>query len=254
MLNSILNNLSEYVDFKKKTCDFNNDNFIKLLEFIKENGLTEEEAENQSYYGKDEFDEDKYKEYLGRFENKKCYLENTSISTFDEIANLQQYILNDSVSFIGLPSSSAESNGALISADSTIGISDKSEVKDGAWDFVRGFMLEDYQKGLNEQYSHTFPIMKSAFNDLATKSQSSVEPRQDQNYKGESTKLNPLDSKSIEKFTKLVENTSRAAVSDSKINKIINEQVKTFFEDGQSAKEAAEAIQSKASLYLKEIK
>ncbi len=248
----VLDNLSEYVDFNKKTCDFNNDNFIKLLEYIKENGLTQEELDEQSYYGKRDFDEDRYNEFMDRFKNKKCYLEFQTIRSSDELAGLQQSVLGEAASFKGLPSSS-EGNGALICSDTTIGISEKSAVREGAWDFVRGFMLEDYQNNLNAEYSYTIPIMKSAFEDMLKKSQSESSGS-GMYYGGKDGEIKPLDSKTAEKFKNLVENTSRAAVSDSKINKIIKEQVNTFFENGQSAKEAAEAIQSKASLYLKEIK
>ena len=46
----------------------------------------------------------------------------------------------------------------------------------------------------------------------------------------------------------------RAVVYDSSINKIIDEQMEIYLNDGQNAAETAKNIQNKVSVYLKEIK
>ena len=51
----------------------------------------------------------------------------------------------------------------------------------------------------------------------------------------------------------MIENAPKATLHDSRIVDVISEQYDIFIEGGQSAKETADAVQSKVSLYLKEI-
>lgn len=248
LIDLVENNLTEFVDFKNKTCDFNNDNFIKLIELIKEESVKDEDYK---YYYEDEDEELKYRR---RFKDGNCHLESLTLGNFYNILELQQCTIGEEVSFKGIPSSSG--NGALVSAGTTIGISEKSSNKDAAWSFVRQFLLKDYQDSLNENYISTFPVMKSAFEDVMKNAQNSDYTGGYMNIdsEGNYVEITPLDDKTAEKIKNLVEGASIAATSDTRINGIIDEQLNIFFEGGQTAKEAAEAIQSKASLYLKEIK
>lgn len=243
----IKENLSEFVDFKEKKCDFNNDNFVKLLEFIKKEAVEKSDEDN-------EWNEEKWKEQIGRFKNNKCQLERMNMYGFSNLLDLQQGAIGEEVSIVGVPAK--EKNGNLISATTTIGITEKSKNKDAAWSFIREFLTEEYQDGMNEDYIRTFPIMKSSFEKTLKKAQNAETYK---NYSvetpdGEYKAMQPLDAQTAEKIKNIISSANRAVTSDTRINDIIDEQADIFFEGGQSAQEAAEAIQSKASLYLKEIK
>jgi len=244
----ICRNLSEFIDFSKKTCDFDNDNFIKLAELIKKEGLTKEEADE--YYNNNKMDMDWDTDYQNRFKENKCMAEYVNIGSFGEIARFQQATIGGDAAIKGLPSDNA--SGILISADSTIGISSKSKLQDGAWEFVKAFLLEDFQDSLNENYAYTFPVMRSSMTKLLDKAmqESDGDFITDTGYQS----LNPIDRATGENLISLIESSSRKVVSDSKINDIITQELESFYSDGQSAEEAAKNIQKKVSLYLKETK
>jgi len=244
----ICSNLSEFIDFSKKTCDFNNDNFIKLAELIKKEGVTKEEADD--YYNNNKMDMNWHDDYQNRFKENKCMAEYVNIGSFGEITRFQQATIGGDAAFKGLPSDKA--SGILISADSTIGISSKSKLKDGAWEFVKSFLLEDYQDSMNEDYSDVFPVMRSSMTKLLDKAmkESDGDFITDMGYQS----LNPIDRATGENLISLIESSSRKVVSDSKIKDIITEELDSFYSDGQSAEEAAANIQKKVSLFLKETK
>ena len=141
----------------------------------------------------------------------------------------------------------------MISADTSIGISEKSENKDGAWGFVRELLLDDYQDGINKDYVNTFPVKKSAFDKIISVAQSQESQGKIEGPDGDYIDMKPIDTKSAQMILDLAKSTDKKIISNASITDIINEQVNNFFDGGQSAKEAAAAVQSKATLYLKEI-
>ena len=247
-------NIAEFVNFKEGKCDFDNDTFVKLLEFINKNGIEAEEGINprDMKYGQKEEDYESYAKRK-RFYNKKCVLEIMQLNGFDQYNSMITGTIGEPTTLIGIPSISGDGNGAMISADTSIGISEKSENKDGAWGFVRELLLDDYQDGINKDYVNTFPVKKSAFDKIISVAQSQESQGKIEGPDGDYIDMKPIDTKSAQMILDLAKSTDKKIISNASITDIINEQVNNFFDGGQSAKEAAAAVQSKATLYLKEI-
>lgn len=246
----IKRNMSEFVDFENKTCDFDNENFIRLLEFINEDGIDEEDEDSITPRYEDM---DKESEIIRRFADKKCSLEVLNLFDFRTLLELQQGAVNGEVALKGFPSN--EGNGALIAADSTFGICEKSKNKDAAWSFIREFILEDYQNSLNEDYASTFPVLKSAYDKIEKRAMSdeysgyTVETPD-----GEAVEMTPLDKQTADKVRDLISNADSAMVSDERITAIVDEEIEAFIAGSKTAAEVAGTIQNKVSTYLKEIK
>ncbi|MDO5559049.1 MAG: extracellular solute-binding protein [Oscillospiraceae bacterium] len=239
-------NLSEFVDFKAKTCNFDNETFISLLEFIKKDGI----KEDKEIEAKEKYDES---DNASRFKDNKCYAEILKTGGFEDFNSLQQGSIREAAVLKGIPTS--EGNGTLIIPVVTVGISEKSDKKEAAWSFVKNFLMDDYQNPTEDNYtSGSFPLKKSAMDKTIKNAQisdngSSYTIGSD----GEEIEIKPIDTESAQKLVGLISDSTRHSVIDSKINDIIDEQFNTFLEDGTTAQEAAKAIQSKAALYLKEI-
>ncbi len=242
----IKSNLSEFVDFEKKTCDFDNSRFTGLIDLVCEEGR--EPGEDEDIY-----DESARFEEAKRFKDGKCQAEIIRLDGFYDILNLQQGALGEEAVIKGFPAS--EGSGALITSDISFAVCEKSKNKDAAWEFIREFLTEEYQDGLNDNYIHTLPSRKSSFEKLLTKAKNddsmgyAVEMPD-----GTMEDMKPLDDKTADKIRAAVEAADRCAVSDERIGKIIDEELEAVKKNGKSSAEAASQIQNKVSLYLKEIK
>ncbi len=246
----VTENLAEFVDFKNKKCNFDNDTFIKILEFINNNGLTGAELQK----AKDEMrnnnsaNAEGHKKYLERFSSDSCFVEKEEYSDFSEPASFVQNTLNEDVCFRGIPSS--DGNGSLICADILVAISEKSDKKDAAWGFVRGLLMEQFQAGITSSY----PINKAVFDYYLQLGETEVSGSSAENINGEYVDVKPLDASTAQSLVSAVTDASAAVISDSVITNIVNEQAYKFFDGSQSSADAAKEIQSKVLSYLKTIK
>lgn len=220
-------NISEYIDFEKGVCNFENENFISLLEFIKSYGMTLEDFNKKIFLNDDEGDK-----YTFRIAKEHCLLQLEKISNFDYLNYLYDNFESEP-GFIGLPSDSSDS--VAVSSDYTISVFSKSQKKEGAMEFIRYLLSEQSQLNGCKTYSYqdSFPIKKSVFDMLAG------------NIEGMNDKT--------DKILSLISSVSKTTLSDSSVRKIIKEQTDIFFNDNQSAEETAKNIQNKVTLYLNEI-
>lgn len=243
----VTRNLHEFVDFDSKTCDFSNGTFEKVLEFAKESGVEEDEGNDKM------FDEETYREQMYRFKENKCLADQFYIYNFDTVSEFESVVVGEEVTFKGYPTKDGV-GGSIIEATSLIAISEKSQLKDAAWQFLRGLILEEEQDALFEEYMSAFPIRKASYEKALKKHQSEYAKgdKISYTYDGEEVTLKAVEGELADGLVNMID-SSKLMLSDSRIINIIDEQYDIFMEGGQSAKETADAVQSKVSLYLKEI-
>ena len=246
----VTENLSEYVDFEKKKCDFDNEKFIQILGFIKDNGLDSAELQKarDEMYNNNDTNKEEHKKYLERFRNNSCYVEKTEFGNFSDPASFVQNTLDEEIALKGIPAS--EGNGILVCPDILVAISEKSDKKDAAWSFVRGLLMDDFQAGITSSY----PVNKAVFDYYLQFEQTNGSGTSSENIDGEYVDVKPIDAATVQALKNAVSGSSRAVVSDSNVTDIINEQVYLFFDGTQSAEETAGEIQSRVLSYLKTIK
>ena len=166
--------------------------------------------------------------------------------------------MGEEVTFIGFPT--AEGNGSVIQLSSTgFAISAKSAFKDGAWEFVRYYLTDEYQTS-DELYD--FPIVKSAFLEkaaLATEKPywidengNKVEYDDTWYIGGEEIIMEPFTQEEVDEICEFIYSVNKVNKFDSDIQNIITEEAAYFFEGQKSAQEVATIIQSRAQIFIDE--
>ena len=133
----------EFIDQDAHTCDFNNQAFQDLLAFVK--NVPEQVGDDQY--------EEAYTQYLG----DKALLGIQYInSAFDYYYMTRQVFGDVNVTFTGFPS--ADNQGASIAPSMKIGISSSASDQEGCWQFVRRFLMPEYQ----DKMESNLPISRTA--------------------------------------------------------------------------------------------
>ena len=135
-------------------------------------------------------------------------------------------------------------------------ISEKSENKDGAWQFIRQFLLEDYQDNIKNDNLGGWPIKKSSLQKYIDKKPSDDDPYAPSPtvwVNDEGSQLQPITEEAKQKFMDYLQSPGALLSTNSKIMKIINEESSLFFNGESTSAEVAKAIQSKVKLYICEL-
>lgn len=139
----------EYIDGETGKCSFDSAGFAQLLTFL---ATLPEELDERRYD-----DQNYWQEYQNRFREDRTALETVYLSSFNGLTSMMGYTFyTDEISLVGYPTE-GENGGVLTAAELSFAISAKSRLKDGAWDFVRYFLTEEYQDEL-----YYFPLRKSS--------------------------------------------------------------------------------------------
>jgi len=245
---AVSNNLHIFVDLESKTCDFNNDYFIKYITDLK--NATDPKKETLGYrnYGLDprEFHDKSFQEryalqYLFRYEVGSRFYHSFLLP----YANEQVF-----THFIPL----ADEKGALItSLPLSAGfhcISAASDNKDLAWEYIKLFTTPEAIEGFDLQ---SYPIRRDVFKTRVTESlENTIELRR---------KIEAIDGVTSEIVGRIMafleHNNDMPAVPSGNIKfygleRIIEETLADFHRDLLTAEQAASVLQNKISLYLTE--
>ncbi len=212
--------MEDYIDYEKNTCNFEKESFVKILEFIKEN--SEKMISREVYL-----------EGYSTGVNKNAYLNEANIYSFADLMQILRkvdygdgdfYINGEKidttkeVTLKGMPSKSG--NGSAFLPEYIVAISEHSENKDAAWEFVKKFLSDEFQNS----NPIIFPIKKSAFTD--------------ENYS---------------EYNDFISSLSQVYVSDVKILDIIEEEY-YYLETGEStATQVARQVQKRVIKYLEQL-
>ena len=234
----------KYIDWENKKCDFNNPDFIELLEFA--NRLPNEA----------DYDYDNYDNYYKNFiEDKSIFMEEY-LSGFEGYGNASQGVFKGDVALLGFPNSAGE-NESGINPGMELGVYSKSEHTDVAIEFIKDIFNSDDP----EMYYYSFPTDKAAF-EAATKSV--TEPRYrmvngkkeaDDIYYWDGEKQikgRPLTQEEAQKIHDYVLSAKTLIKSDMKLDEIIEEESSAFFSGQKSAEEVAGIIQGRVTTYINE--
>lgn len=239
----------DFIDMDTGKCSFDSQSFIEMLEYAKtlpeENPQDSEEDYDWSYY------ENQYRE-------NRSLLYDLSIYTIKDCKYQIKGTMGEAVSFVGFPT--ADSNGSTLSTGSyTFMLSAKSGQQDGAWQFVRQFLLPEYQNG-GEVYN--MPVLKSAF---LSKAQEATERPYwtDENgnreyyddiwyINGEEVILEPFSQEEVDAICEFIYSVNRTAYFNEYIQNIIVEETGAYFSGQKSVQDVVDIIQSRAQVYVDE--
>lgn len=244
-----------FVDVAKGKCCFDSDEFIALLEYVKD--LPEEhdygyEVYDSVYESKMIADEN----YDTLWRNNKVILMEAGLSDLRNFNYYQQGTFGEKVTFIGYPTS--EGNGSTIYFDNMYAISSKSSNPDAAWQFIRRYFTKDALSSI----SYGIPVSMSRFDELAEEAKQKpsytdmegnlYEYEEEYYMNGESITLEQVSDEDIARFKEFVSTVSRTRTDFSEILPIIEEEAAFFFEGQKSAKDVAGNIQGRVTIYINE--
>ncbi len=238
-------NLNSYMDMETGECNFDGEDFIKLLEFC--NRFPKESDVSKS-------DSDYWDEIDNGYRNGNILLGNTQVNNFSAIKTLEQGQFGESVTFKGYPSENGI--GSAVSSPFTIAIMSKAANTVGAWEFVKHFYSDKFQDIYSERNSYYFPVKISSLNkqaEAAMKNGSDIPGLENAYYIGDSKIIidgnTEEDNEKIMDFIKSVNTVKRY---DSYVYDIVTEEAEAYFEGQRSAQEAADIIQNRVSNYIAE--
>lgn len=229
--------IADYVNLTDHSCDFNNETFIKLLEIIQANTMDENTEEDYMY-------SDSSSGMTALKDNTALV---ASYNSMDLCAyhQLVQCYAAEPVSLNGVPSLSGPKN--IITSDQCFSVSENSQVKEGAWEFIKQFFTDEYQSsGLS-----CTPIKRSSFSKEITEITSDPEMTSYSQVTGE--QIPPVNDEEIDAYNKYLEKPAVSSLMYTKILSILSDEADIYFSSGCTAAEAASSIQSKVTLYLNEL-
>lgn len=241
---------SEYVDLNTGECHFNSSEFIRLLEFCSSfpNSADENNGENNFRFSKNEAD---------LYNGNILVSADRGITHFGAIRQLEHGIFGEPVTFIGFPG--VGGNGSVIRIPSSeYAIMSNAANKEGAWEFVKYILSEEYQDRIYEE-KLMFPIRTSSLEKAAEEAKKGsydgdkgeyVEPVWILN--GEIIKLGVNTDEDNRRVFELIDSAVGASGFEVYVYDIITEEAAAYFSGQKSAKEVAEIIQNRVQNYLDE--
>lgn len=259
---------SDFVDYANETVSFDNAEFVRLLEFYSDIGSYTDTS-------------------LGRIDTGFGYHQvvgDTLLPAFDEgrlkfinlrMLNLDAYLImkfmfGDDISLCGYPSNTG---GALVEGYYSLAICDRSELKDGAFEFIK-FMLSDEVQTSGANTAEGIPVTVSALKQVLGYDEIYVMPEEDRDFiTGELSttfvfyRLREVDENNPytgglphmtlteadkEAILNFFDQPSSRLTSDNKLWNIIDEEYSAYLGGSITVDEAAERIQNRASIYIAE--
>ena len=232
------NFLDEYVDFATGTVFFDSDSFIGLLEFA--NTFPSEVVPDNTA------------PFFQLIASGRQIMHKGSFGGVSTIAMFRT-VFGGELIFKGFPAENRDGNAFIPTTN--IAITTNSADPNAAWEFVRLFLLEHYQRYIIPSWQ--FPVSRLVFEERLSDAMNL-----DLNVGmsiGDAHGMLTLDSedmtlsqKEADMLGNLIDNITRVSGHDDALWTIVRESAEDFFNGSITAQDAARIIQSRAALYLAE--
>lgn len=236
---------NDFIDVETGKCTFDSEAFINLMEFAK--SLPEEIV----------YDDDYWMNYESIYREDKTILMNAYIGSVAGFNYTLNGTFGEDISYIGFPSSGGK--GAYLSYDRAYCISSRSKNGDGAWEFLRYYLTDEYQESITR---YNLAVQKDIFEERAQEAlnrpywiDEEGEKHEYDDYfymNGESFVLEPMTQEQIDKLVNYIYSVDNAYFYNPDIVNIIKEEVEAYFTDQKEAAEVANIIQRRAQVYVDE--
>ena len=233
----VMYSMDSFYNSETGECKFDSEDFISLLElcntFPKEYDYNSGESESTA----------------SLLRSGKVLLTSVNMSSFSDM-QMFPALYGEPVNFIGFPTNSG--SGSVVGFNNRFCVAAKSKNKDGAWAFIRSFLLPDNQNKLD----WNLPVNKAAFEQKIADAMK----KQDDNdsvvstwwYDDVEITIGPLTEEDAQVVRDMVYNATTEATYDEQLMNIITEEAEYYFNGEKSAQEIAGIIQSRAQLYIDE--
>ncbi len=238
---------SDFVAVSTEKCNFDSQNFIDMLEYA--NTLPEElDYEN--------WGDDYWMNYGSQWRDDRTLLMEVYLSNMQDLNRSIKGSFGEEVNFVGFPTDSGK--GSVITVNDFYAISSKSANQEGAWQFLRYYLTEEYQDDMGWQ----IPTNRSSYEKwLATAMEkpyyedengNKVEYENTYYINGEEIVIPVMTKEETDQISAFIESVDKRAYRNTNVQNIITEEVAAFFEGQKSAQAVAEVIQSRVKVYVNE--
>ncbi|MBD5497632.1 MAG: carbohydrate ABC transporter substrate-binding protein [Lachnospiraceae bacterium] len=227
----------EYIDMDQGTCDFQSAAFVEALRF----------AATLPEFAEDYFYEEN--SYGSQYLEDRALLQPVTIRYIPYLAQQIYGCMGEDIAYVGYPSESREGSCINICGVGFV-LSGKSDKPDGAWEFVRYFLTEDFQR--NQLYGiegSGLPTRRDIFDE---KAQIAATWEGYCFINDEFVSVPPMTQEQIDRAVHFIEGLHNPAFADEVIMNIIYEEAESFFQGQKSAEDVAGLIQNRVQLYLHE--
>ena len=244
VFDSICNlNLDSFVDWGTGTCNFDSEEFINLLKFT---DLFPKDFDWENHeWSQDDNDDVRIKE------GRQLLMSVSLGYPFDMVYYSQSF--GGNMTLIGFPD--VPGSGAVFSTYSPgFAISETCKEKDAAWRFVSGFLKEDYQSYYGSYgFSVNRAVFDKSFQDALGQEFNNYVMDASGEYVNQTITFTQED---MDMLLDVINNTqlfgqSYASTQDQ-LQKIVSEEVSSYFAGEKSAEDVAAMIQNRASIYVSE--
>ena len=249
---SQFNYFKSFFDFESGTCDFDNKDFISILEYCYNSS---DNADLNEYEYEDLTIEEQNEQYMKSqlsYRNDQALLYQCYISNFQNYLEITAgYFDNEEITFVGYPSNDV--TGTQIRFHESLRINASSKNKELAWEFIKRLIDYTYTEAPG-----AFGITKEAFeNDAEFAKQPLIRDYTD--YTGEYfhtgkelIEIGNVTDKEIEGVYHLLDIAKKEKIIPYDYIEIIYEEAEKYFQDKSTTKQAAEMIQNRLSIFIAE--
>lgn len=238
---------SDFVDVDTGKCNFNTDNFIAMMEYAK--SLPEEIQYDEDYWMSNDSD--------SQYREDRTLLCSAYLSRVRDLNYYMNGYFGEDISFIGFPTDSDQ--GSIVAVGTTYAISAKTENMEGAWQFLRYYLTEEYQK---ENNYYDFSVRKDCFEEMAKEAlqrpywedEEGNREEYDETFymNGEEIVLPPLTQEQVDKIVNFIYSVDKPVYYNEDVTNIINEEMEAFYSGQKTARDVAGIIQNRVQLFVDE--
>ena len=243
-----------FVDMETNTCDFEREDFLHFLEFLRSLPETREEVV-RDYEGLGEYDAELYLD-------GKVALGMTACGSIASWCSAKASFGMSDVVYIGYPTADGKTDGGMVEITPYV-ITSFCEYPDEAWDFIE-FLLAPEEED-RDPMSDGFPVLKEKFVNLCEANYDSrfmynngrlsyVTPEAEALFPHPGVQIPFTEEDAQALFRWFDEDIGYPAAEsvDREIEAIVNEEVSRYLAGANSAADCARIIQSRVSLWLAE--
>lgn len=237
--------LDKFIDWETGECYFDSEEFVEILNLSKR-FPKKSEWDILSGSTVDEFRKDQVLLYDSELSDIGSY-------------QVAKEMLGDEIVTLGYPGA----NGGLIqTSGSLFAISNESQHKEIAWEFIKSMISEEYQTNYVYYYN---PIHKGAFDKMMESAMEKEYYVDEHGNKVETAKMSYVLSdleidiyaatkEEVAEYRKIIEGATVLANYEKEILVMVEEEAEAFWDNKKSAEEVAEIIQSRVKIYVNESK
>lgn len=251
-------NADAFIDWSTGECSYDSDDFKALLQFVNR-------FPDEVNYDSDDLSTP------NKIQQGQVLLYEMNIYDFNEV-QLAGEIFQGDATMIGYPTMDG-SAGCMLAANQAYAITSKSKQKDGAWEFIEGFLTQevDPDRGFS---GWGFPSLKSQLNAMAEEAvkieywtDENGEPILDENGEptvigagggfsygdGWSYEYRKSTQEEVDLVMQLIDIAKPVSYTQNdEVMNIINEEAEAFYKGQKSVDEVASVIQSRVKIYVGE--